>query len=304
MITQKLLESCEAALDARYKTLRLYQQDDPDAVLAERGTDVRAIAGGNVDAGLMAKLPNLKMISNFGVGYDSIDIGEAKKRGISVTNTPDVLNDAMAELTIGLMVSLARRIPEADQYVRQGAWKTADFPLQSELTGKTVGIAGLGRIGREIASRCQAMKMRVIYFGRTKQLGTPYIHYDDLVDMARDADWLVVMTPGGEATNNLVSRKVLEALGPSGYLVSMARGSVVEQSALIDLLQKGKIAGAALDVFENEPQVPEELLALDNVVLSPHQGSATRQTRFAMGALVVANLEAFFAGEPLLTPVV
>jgi len=304
LITHKLLQSCEDAIDAKFTAHRLYDQSDRDAFLAEVGPRIRAIAGGGVDPALMDKLPNLEMISNFGVGYDSIDTDAARQRNISVTNTPDVLNDAMAEITIGLMVSLARRLPQADQYVRAGKWPEAGFPLQSELTGKTVGIVGLGRIGKEIAARCLAMKMRVVYFGRNKQLNQPYIYYNTLTDMARDADWLVVITPGGAGTNKLINREVLDALGPDGYLVNMARGTVVDEPVLVDYLKSGKIAGAALDVFEAEPKIPAELFDLDNVVLSPHQGSATHQTRYAMGALVVANLAAHFAGEPLLTRVV
>ncbi|UJQ92963.1 2-hydroxyacid dehydrogenase [Mariluticola halotolerans] len=304
LITNKLLQSCEDAIDAGYTAHRLYQQEDPEAFLKEVGPRIRAIAAGKVDAALIGKLPKLEMISNFGVGYDNIDTDAARARNIRVTNTPSVLNDAMAEITIGLMVGLARRLPQADRYVREGKWLKAPFPLQSELTGKTVGIVGLGRIGKEIASRCLAMKMRVVYFGRRQQPNTPYVYYDKLADMARDADWLVVITPGGAGTDGIVNRAVLEALGPKGYLVNMARGSVVDEPVMVDMLQSGGIAGAALDVFADEPNVPEALFALDNVLLSPHQGSATQQTRDAMGALVVANLDAYFAGEPLLTPVV
>lgn len=304
LITQKLLRSCEEAIFEKFEATRLYQEADRDSFLAQRGGEFTAIAGGAVDAGLMDKMPNLRMVSNFGVGYDSIDTAEAKKRGIHVTNTPNVLNDAMAEITIGLMVGLARRLPQADQYVRAGKWPERNFKLQTELTGKTVGIVGLGRIGKEIADRCQAMKMRVVYYGRRKQNGIPFIYYDNLVEMARDSDWLVVITPGGAATDKLVSAEVISALGADGYLVNMARGTVVDEAAMVDALVSGKLAGAALDVFEKEPQVPEALFALDNVVLSPHQGSATHQTRNGMGALVVDNLEAFFNGDPLLTPVV
>lgn len=305
LITNKLLQSCEDALAARYTVHRLYEQADREGFLAELGPRIRAIAAGAVDKALMDKLPNLEMISNFGVGYDAIDTATAKARNIRVTNTPGVLNDAMAEISIGLMISLARRLPQADRYVRAGQWvEKGAFPLQSELTGKTAGIVGLGRIGKEIASRCQAMKMRVIYYGRRKQPNVPYVYYDDLAEMARDTDWLVVITPGGSETAALIDRPVLEALGPQGYLVNMARGSVVDEPVLVDMLASGGIAGAALDVFADEPNVPSALLELDNVVLSPHQGSATHQTREAMGALVVANLEAYFAGDPLLTPVV
>ncbi|MEO7223251.1 MAG: 2-hydroxyacid dehydrogenase [Devosia sp.] len=302
--THKLLTSCEAALAAHFTVHKLHEAADKDTLLADVRDRVRGIAGGNVGPDLMDKLPKLEIIANFGVGYDSIDTKAARERNVRVTNTPNVLNDAMAEITIGLMVSLARRLPQGDQHVRQGKWLKGGFPLQTELNGKTVGILGLGRIGKEIAVRAQAMKMRVVYHGRHRQTDEPYIYYDKLVDMARDSDWLVLIAPGGKSTDKIVSREVLTALGPEGYLVNMGRGTLVDETALVELLQNGGIAGAALDVFEKEPQVPEALFALDNVVLSPHQGSATHQTRYKMGALVVANLDAHFAGEPLLSAVV
>jgi lactate dehydrogenase-like 2-hydroxyacid dehydrogenase len=302
--THKLLASCEQALAERYTVHKLHEAADKDALLAEVRDRVRAIAGGNAGPELMDKLPKLEIIANFGVGYDSIDTKAARARNIRVTNTPNVLNDAMAEITIGLMVSLARRLPQGDQYVRQGKWTAGSFPLQGELNGKTLGILGLGRIGKEIAARAQAMRMRVVYHGRHKQANEPYVYYDKLVDMARDADWLVLIAPGGKSTDKIVNRDVLTALGPDGYLVNMGRGTLVDEQALVEMLQSGGIAGAALDVFEKEPNVPEVLFGLDNVVLSPHQGSATHQTRYKMGALVVQNLEAHFAGEPLPSAVV
>jgi lactate dehydrogenase-like 2-hydroxyacid dehydrogenase len=302
--THKLLASCEEALAARYTVHKLHEAADKDALLAELRDRVRGIAGGNVGPELMDKLPKLEIVANFGVGYDSIDTKAARERNIRVTNTPNVLNDAMAEITIGLMISLARRLPQADQYVRQGKWPNGTFPLQRELNGKTLGILGLGRIGKEVAARAQAMRMRVVYHGRHKQPDEPFVYYDKLVDMARDADWLVAITPGGKATEKIVSREVLTALGPEGFFVSMGRGTSVDEAAMIELLQSGGLGGAALDVFEKEPQVPAALLALDNVVLSPHQGSATHQTRRKMGELVVNNLDAHFAGEPLLSAVV
>jgi lactate dehydrogenase-like 2-hydroxyacid dehydrogenase len=302
--TGPLLASCEKALAERYTVHKLHEIDDKDAWLAENGARIRAHAGSGVQKPLMEKLPNLEIIASFGVGYDNIDTATAKARNIRVTNTPDVLNDAVAELTIGLMISLARRIPQMDQYVRTGKWLKGNSGLFSELTGKTVGILGLGRIGKEIATRAQAMKMRVVYFGRRQQPGVPYVYYDDLEEMARDSDWLVVIAPGGKGTDGIVSKKVLEALGPKGMLVNVARGTLIDEPAMVELLQNGGLGGAALDVFEKEPQVPEALLGLDNVVLSPHQGSATHQTRDAMGALLVANLERHFAGEPLISAVV
>ena len=302
--TGKLLASCEAALAERYTVHKLHEQADPKAWLAENGSRIRAHAGSGVQADLMDALPNLEIIASFGVGYDNIDTKSAKARNIRVTNTPNVLNDAVAELTIGLMISLVRRIPQGDQFVRQGNWPAAGMGLFTELTGKTVGILGLGRIGKEIAIRAQAMKMRVVYHGRKRQPSEPHIFYDNLVDMARDSDCLVIIAPGGAGTDRIVSREVLTALGPKGMLVNVARGTLVDEPAMLELLQNGGLGGAALDVFENEPQVPEAFFALDNVVLSPHQGSATHQTRDAMGALLVANLDAHFAGEPLISAVV
>ncbi|MHB1109297.1 MAG: 2-hydroxyacid dehydrogenase [Devosia sp.] len=302
--THKLLASCEQALAERYAVHKLHEAPDRDALIADLAQRVRGIAGGNVDAALMDRLPKLEIIANFGVGYDSIDTRAARARNVRVTNTPNVLNDAMAEITMGLMIALARRIPQADQFVRQSKWLSGSFPLQSELNGKTVGILGLGRIGKEIAGRCQAMRMRVIYHGRHRQELEPFVYYSSLVDMARDSDWLVLVAPGGRSTEKIVSREVLEALGPEGRIVNMGRGTLVDEAAMVEMLISGKLGGAALDVFENEPQVPEALFGLDNVVLSPHQGSATHQTRQQMGALVVRNLEAHFAGEPLLSAVV
>ncbi|GLQ53042.1 2-hydroxyacid dehydrogenase [Devosia nitrariae] len=302
--THKLLDSCEAALAERFTVHKLHEALDRAALIAEMAPKVRAIAGGNVDAALMDSLPKLEIIANFGVGYDTIDAAAAKARKIRVTNTPNVLNDAVAELTVGLMIALARRIPQGDRFVREGRWPSGNLGLFSELTGKTAGILGLGRIGKEIATRLQAMKMRIVYHGRHRQDGVPYVYYDDLAEMARDCDWLVIIAPGGQGTQRIVSRKVLEALGPEGMLVNMARGTLIDEAAMLEMLQSGALGGAALDVFENEPNVPEGFLALDNVVLAPHQGSATHQTRQAMGALVVANLDAHFAGDPLLSAVV
>jgi len=302
--THKLLDRCEKMLAERFTVHKLHEAADKDALIAELAPRLRAIAGGNVSAELMDRLPKLEMVANFGVGYDSIDTRAARQRGIHVTNTPNVLNDAMAEITVGLMIALARKLPQSDRFVRDGKWLKGSYPLQVELNSKTVGILGLGRIGKEIAVRLQAMKMRVVYHGRNRQPDEPYVFYDNLTDMARDVDWLVLIAPGGKATDKIVSRQVLEALGPEGYLVNMGRGTLVDEPVLVEMLQAGKIAGAALDVFEKEPSVPEALFGLDNVVLSPHQGSATHQTRNKMGDLVVANLVAHFAGEPLISAVV
>jgi lactate dehydrogenase-like 2-hydroxyacid dehydrogenase len=302
--THKLLASCEDQLAAKYTVHKLHEAADRSSLLEAVGGKIRGIAGGNVGLALMDRLPKLEIIANFGVGYDTIDTAEARARKIRVTNTPDVLTNSVAEITIGLMIALARKIPQADQFVRQGKWPASSFPFQVELNGRTLGIVGLGRIGKEIAIRAQAMRMRVVYHGRHRQAGEPFVYYDKLLDMARDADWLLLIAPGGKATERMVSREVLEALGPEGFLVNVARGSLVDEPALVDLLRSRKLGGAALDVFADEPRVPDALLQLDNVVLSPHQGSATQETRDKMGALVIANLDAHFAGDPLPSAVV
>lgn len=301
-----MLPSVEAALAGAYRVHRYWEAADRAVLLAEVGPGVRAVATDGhhgIPAAVMAACPTLGMAASYGVGYDAIDVAACKARGIRVSNTPDVLNDAVAELAVGLMIALCRRIPQADAYVREGRWPAGNFPLTAELTGAHAGILGLGRIGKEIARRLQAMKMRVSYHGRRAQPYEPYQYYADLEAMARDVDWLVVIAPGSAETRGIVSARVLAALGPAGALVNVARGALVDEAALVALLADGGLGGAALDVFADEPRVPEALLAMPNVVLSPHQGSATDKTRSAMGELVVRNLAAFFAGDPLLTPV-
>lgn len=302
--TAKLHASCEAALAARYIVHKLHEQADKAACLARIAPLIRAHAGSGVSANLIASLPKLEIIAGFGVGVDTIDLEAARAAGVRVTNTPDVLNDAVAELTIGMMIALARHIPQADRFVRDGKWLKSSLGLFSELNGKMIGIVGLGRIGKEIAARAQAMKMRVVYHGRNRQPAQAYPYYDSLIDMARDCDWLVLVAPGGRSTDRIVSRAVLEALGPEGALVNVGRGTLVDEAAMVELLVNGGLGGAALDVFAQEPNVPEALLRLDNVLLAPHQGSATHQTRDAMGAALVANLDAHFAGKPLINAVV
>jgi lactate dehydrogenase-like 2-hydroxyacid dehydrogenase len=301
-----MLAEVEAALGSAYRVHRYWEAPDRAVLLAGVGEGIRAVATdghAGVPADVMAACPNLAMAASYGVGYDAIDIPACKARGIRVSNTPDVLNDAVAEITIGLMIGLCRRIPQADAYVREGRWPSGTFGLTGELTGAHAGILGLGRIGKEIARRLQAMKMRVSYHGRREQRHEPHAYYADLEQMARDVDWLVVIAPGSAETKGIVSRRVLEALGPDGALVNVARGSLIDEAAMVELLADGRLGGAALDVFVDEPRVPEALFTMPNVVLSPHQGSATHKTRAAMGDLVVRNLAAFFADDPLVTPV-
>jgi lactate dehydrogenase-like 2-hydroxyacid dehydrogenase len=302
-----MLPRVEAALEEAYVVHRWWEAADRAGLLAAAGPHIRAVATDGhwgIAPEIMAALPALEIVASYGVGYDAIDTGTCKARGVRVTNTPDVLNDAVAELALGLMVALCRRIPQADAHVRAGKWLEGGFGLTAELTGAHAGILGLGRIGKEIARRLQAMRMRVSYHGRQAQPHQPFVFYPDLAAMARDVDWLVVAAPGSAATRGIVSRGVLEALGPEGALVNVARGSLVDETALVELLADGRLGGAALDVFADEPRVPQALIGLPNVVLSPHQGSATVRTRAAMGDLVVRNLAAHFAGEPLPTPVV
>jgi lactate dehydrogenase-like 2-hydroxyacid dehydrogenase len=302
-----MMKHVEDALHEAYQAHRYWESKDPAQLLQSVGPRVRAVVT-NGHSGcsreIIEALPKLEVISSYGVGYDAVDIAACRKHGVRVTNTPDVLNDAVAEMALGLMIALCRRIPQADVHVREGWWLEGAYPLTGELTGARAGILGLGRIGKEIARRCQAFKMRVAYHGRREQPYEPYEYYADLEAMAGDVDWLVISAPGTAETKGVVSRKVMQALGPRGCLVNVARGSIVDEPAMVELLRSGALGGAALDVFADEPRVPAELFGLDNVVLSPHQGSATVKTRTAMGDLVVQNLAAHFAGAPLLTPVV
>ena len=272
-----------------------------------RGDEVEQLALGGatdrVDAGLMARLPRLAIVSTFGVGYDHIDAAWAAAHGIVVTNTPDVLTEDVADIALALLLSAVRRVPQGDRYVREGKWLKGPMALTQSVQGRKVGIIGLGRIGKAIAKRCEAFNLKVAYTGRNKQAGVAYPHYADPVSLARDVDVIVVAAPGGDATRGLVNRAVLEALGPEGVIVNIARGSVIDEAAMIDALKSGKLGAAGLDVFDKEPSVPAELLALENVVVQPHVGSATHPTRTAMGQLVIDNLAAHFAGKPLLTPV-
>jgi lactate dehydrogenase-like 2-hydroxyacid dehydrogenase len=256
-----------------------------------------------VDAALIERLPKLEIIACCGVGYDGIDVAAAKRRNVVVTNTPDVLNDCVADLGVGLLIAAARGIATGDRFVRAGKWLSGNLPLQAKVSGKRLGIVGMGRIGRVIAKRVAGFDMQVAYHARHKVPEVPFRYYEKLVDLARDSDFLLAIVPGGKASLHLVNEEVLRALGPKGILVNIARGSVVDEQALVRCLQEGALGGAALDVFEDEPKVPEALWKMDNVVLVPHIGSATRETRAAMGNLTIDNLVAHFSGRPVLTPV-
>lgn len=309
--TGPMMAMIEAQLNEHF-TVRRLDAPDAEAVLAEIGPHIRAAATGvgstgggarRVTDALMARLPALEIVANFGVGYDSVDAEAAGRRGIVVTNTPGVLDDEVADLTVGLVLSTIRQLPQAERYLRAGKWPSGAFPLTATLRDRTIGIVGMGRIGKAIAQRLEGFGRPIAYHSRRPVEGVPYRHYPDLLGLARDVDVLIVIVPGGPETNHMINAEVLAALGPTGSLINVARGSVVDEEALIKALQQGTIASAGLDVFANEPHVPEALIALDNVVLLPHVASATHLTRNAMGQLVVDNLTAWFSGRPPLTPV-
>ena len=294
-------------LAANFTVHRLWEAADPEALVAEVAPRIRGIATiGQVGAkrDLIEKLPRLEIISCFAVGVDAVDLGYCREKGIIVTNTPDVLTDCVADLGMGLVIAIARRIVEGDRYVRAGRWLQGDLTYGSALKGKTLGIVGLGRIGQELADRAEAFKMTIAYHNRHRKDGVQYPYYPDAVSLAEASDFLALTCPGGQATHHLVNEAVLKALGPKGFLINIARGSVVDEPALVRALQDGTIAGAALDVFEAEPRVPEALFALDNVIVQPHQASATMETRTAMGDLMIENLVRHLSGRDVLTRVV
>lgn len=297
----KLMPALEQQLAEAFDWQRLVDQADPKAFLAAHGHEFVGLATtGFADAALIDALPSLRVISSFGVGVDGIDLGAAARRGIPVGNTPDVLNDCVADLAIGLMIDVARGVGAAERYLRAGLWPQGAYPLQRRFSGKKLGIVGLGRIGHEVAKRALAFEMDIRYHNRRPVLDTSIEHEPSLVELARWCDFLLIIVPGGAATRHLVNEAVLDALGPEGYLINVARGSVVDEPALVRALQGKRIAGAALDVFEKEPQVPAELMAMDNVVLVPHIGSATVETRAAMAQRVFDNLKSFFdTGKPI-----
>src|SRR5271167_681987 len=279
---------------------------DRDALLASVG-HVRAMAVTTmvpVDDALLARLPHLDIIASFGVGYDHIDAHAAARRGVIVTNTPDVLTEEVADTAVGLLLCTVRELPQAERHLRAGKWIDENYPLsRATLRNRSVGLLGMGRIGEAIARRLEAFGVPVVYHTRHKRPELAYRHYGRLIDMAHDVDTLIVIVPGGAATKNMVDAKVLEALGPEGVLINVARGSVVDEPALIAALRERKIMAAGLDVFANEPEVPGELLAMENVVLLPHLGSASLYTRERMDQLLVDNILAWAAGKPPLTPV-
>jgi hypothetical protein len=295
-------------LEQAFNLIRFSDLKDREKFFAETAPRLRAIACSateeRVDSAVMTRFPRLEIVASFGVGYDHVDTKWAGAHGVIVTNTPDVLTEEVADTALGLLLCTVREFPQAERYLRAGKWLQKGYPLsKATLRNRTVGMVGMGRIGQAIARRLAGMQVPVVYHSRRPAAGVSYRHYPSLIDMARDVDVLLVITPGGAATRNLIDAEVLEALGPDGILINMARGSVVDEPALIKALQEKTILSAGLDVYPREPEVSPELIAMDHVVLFPHLGSASVATRERMDQLVVDNLLAWAAGKPPLTPV-
>ncbi|MFC2252322.1 2-hydroxyacid dehydrogenase [Labrys portucalensis] len=307
LMPKPMLAQTVEALDQAFTVHKLWLADDPDAVLARIADRVRFLAAGghaHVDEALIAALPKLEIIANFGVGYDSVDAAAAARHGVVVTNTPEVLNEDVADLAMALLLATIREVPQADRFLRQGKWLSENYPLTpATLRGRMLGIVGLGRIGKAIARRAEAFGLKIAYYGRRRQADVAYAYHSSVKALAEAVDTLMIIVPGGAETRHLVDAEVLKALGPDGVLINVARGSVVDEGALIEALRNRTILAAGLDVFADEPQVPEALVALDNAVLLPHVGSATIHTRRAMGQLVVDNLVSWRDGKGPLTPV-
>jgi lactate dehydrogenase-like 2-hydroxyacid dehydrogenase len=307
LVLARLPDAQLAQLQEKFILHILSKTEDPEAKLKEIGAGIHGMISAvwaPVSGKLIRALPNLEIIAHFGVGYDNIDIQTAKDQGVIVTNTPDVLTDDTADIGIGLTLCVLRRLVEGDIYARTGQWaKKGSLPLGRSLRGKTMGIVGLGRIGQAIAHRAEAFGIKVVYHGPRKKKGIDYPHYSDLSNMADISDVLMIACPYGKETHHLIDGKILKSLGKNGFLINIARGKIVDEIALIDALESGVIAGAGLDVFENEPDIPVALCRLDNVVIQPHVGSATHETRTAMAQLVVDNLLAYFEKAETLTPI-
>jgi lactate dehydrogenase-like 2-hydroxyacid dehydrogenase len=289
-----------------FTLLKAWEKPDLDGYLREVGSTVRGLAPGShghVGAALFDKLPNLEIVANMGVGYDTIDAREAGRRGLIVTNTPDVLTEEVADLALGLLLATVRHIPQVDRHVRAGKWLKSPYPLTPTLRGRKVGILALGRIGKAIARRLEGFGVEIAYHGRSEQKGVPYRYVPSLKELAAQSDILLSVAPGGKDTNGIINAEIMKALGPDGILINVGRGSVVNEKDLIEALRSKTILSAGLDVFTDEPRVPPELIEMDHIVLLPHVGSASVETRRAMGQLVVDNLVSWFSGKGPVTPV-
>ncbi|KAF5741672.1 hypothetical protein HS088_TW10G00676 [Tripterygium wilfordii] len=297
----------EKELEKRFTVFKFWNYPDKPKFLATHSNSIRAIVGSataGADAAMIEALPKLEIVASFSVGMDKVDLGKCREKGIRVSNTPDVLTDDVADLAIGLMLAVLRRLCESDRYVRSGKWKKGDYKLTTKFSGKSVGIIGLGRIGMAIAKRAEAFSCPISYYSRTEKTDSTYKYYPSVVELASNCQILVVACALTDETRHIINREVIDALGPKGVLINIGRGPHVDEPELVSALVEGRLGGAGLDVFEHEPHVPEELFGLENVVLLPHVGSGTVETRQAMADLVIGNLEAHFLNKPLLTPVV
>jgi lactate dehydrogenase-like 2-hydroxyacid dehydrogenase len=306
LMTGPMMQTIQDQLAQRFTLHKLWEAADKEAFLRQLAPSVVAFASGShvpCDPALMGRFPGLKIVSSFGVGYDHVDAAWAGQNGIVVTNTPDVLNEEVADTALGLLLCTMRQFPQTDRYLRAGKWLEKPYPLTGTLRDRKVGILGLGRIGKAIARRLEAFGLPVVYHGRSAQPDVAYRYYPSLVEMARDINVLMIVAPGGAATSKIVNREVLEALGPDGVVINVGRGTVIDEAALVEALRNKTILSAGLDVFEDEPRVPSELMAMEHVVLFPHVGSASVHTRNAMAQLVVDNLVSWADGKGPLTPV-
>jgi hydroxypyruvate reductase len=307
LLVEPMTPDVEAQLGTAYQVHRLYQANDRAALLAQVGQRVRAVVTGGrtgVSNDAVDAMPELEIIAINGIGTDAVDLDHARQRGIRVTTTPDVLTDDVADMAIALLLATARRICASDRFVRDGCWPHGRAPLGTKVSGKRLGILGLGRVGRAVARRAEGFGMAIAYCDPRLIPDTAYRYQPDLVLLAAESDFLVVAASGGPESRGIVDRRVLDALGPDGILVNVARGSIVDEQALVAALTEGRLGGAGLDVFAHEPDPPQALWTLDNVVLQPHRASATVETRRAMADLVLANLAAHFAGRELPSAVV
>ena len=307
LMTGRMLPIVLQQLDERFTLHRAWEAPDHDALLDDIADRIRGVAAGGglaVDRRFLDRLPNLEIVANFGVGYDGIDAAHARARGVIVTNTPDVLTEEVADTAFGLLLMTVRDLSASERYLRAGTWRQGAYPLtRGTAAGRTMGILGLGRIGKAIARRAEACGFKIAYHGRNRRPDVAYPYYPTLLELAEAVDTLMVVVPGGASTHHVVDEHVLKALGPDGIVINIGRGSVIDEEALVAALRDGTILSAGLDVYEHEPDVPAELIAMEHVVLLPHVGSASIHTRDAMGQLVVDNLTSWFAGNGPLTPV-
>ncbi|EEF46450.1 glycerate dehydrogenase, putative [Ricinus communis] len=307
LMTCPIYTYLEKQLESHFNLLKLWQQPSKTEFLKTHENNIKAIVCDTkigADGELIDALPNLEIVATYSVGLDKIDLKKCAEKGIRVTNTPDVLTDDVADLAIGLMLGVLRKICASDGYVRNGKWRDGDFELTTKFSGKSIGIVGLGRIGTAIAKRAEAFNCSISYYSRTQKPYTNYKYFSNILDLAKTCQILVVACALTEETRHIINREVIDALGPKGILINIGRGAHVDEPELVSALLEGRLAGAGFDVYENEPMVPEQLFSLDNVFLQPHIGSDTVETSNAMADLVIANLEAHLTNKPLLTPVI